>query len=423
VNEALDLQPKNHEFLITKANLLQSALRPDEALSLYRRAALLATDPWVQTNIFFCQEIIRSRTPDGLYTNGILSEFYQSLITQRRHQEASVFLPRIDSERVRLHAFWSTRLAQIRFGGKLNLEKNGGLYLDAQNLIIPSLEPLRGLPLSRLNLGGSKGFTTLGPLSGMPLRELTLYGDISDLTPLKGLPLRILHLDGVAGVRDIKPLEGLPLDTLGLTYTRVTDLSPLRGMPLRKLGLGGLAISNLDSIAHLKLEHLDLFECRVGDIGLLANMPLQHLDASRLPVKDWTFLAKLPLKHLMVRETSFSDLTLITNLKLLSLEIGRTKVTDFKPLERFELLGLELGGLNITNLDFARRMPLENLYLMDCTNIADFSGLRDLKSLRNVLLPPTFRDFEILRSLTNLSKVGFSFDMAPVEQFISRHSK
>ena len=54
----------------------------------------------------------------------------------------------------------------------------------------------------------------------------------SDLTPLKGMPLTILNLIRCSDVHDLTPLKGMPLTILQLQETQVTDLTPLKGMKI-----------------------------------------------------------------------------------------------------------------------------------------------------------------------------------------------
>jgi Leucine-rich repeat (LRR) protein len=81
---------------------------------------------------------------------------------------------------------------------------------------VSNLRALKGMPLVYLNL------------SFLPV------SDLSVLASLKSL--QHLVLEDVP-VTDLTPLRGLPVQRLGITGTRVTDLTPLKGLPLYHLVL------------------------------------------------------------------------------------------------------------------------------------------------------------------------------------------
>src|SRR5262249_33087160 len=114
--------------------------------------------------------------------------------------------------------------------GKLsNLEPLRGLpltELDCGWAQGRDLAPLKGTGLTPLLRAGPRGITDLARLAGMPLRELQLEGctQLDSLEPLRKLPLARLNVADTA-VRDLAPLRGRKLTSLSVHATRVNDLS------------------------------------------------------------------------------------------------------------------------------------------------------------------------------------------------------
>ena len=116
--------------------------------------------------------------------------------------------------------------------------------LDTYVAAIDTLDPLRGLPIENLDLGGAR-ISDLEPLRGMPLQSLVLGGTkVTDLAPLAGMPLVSLRLDSTP-VEDLSPLKGLPLAELNLNGSKVRSLAPLAGMPLRSINVARTPVRDL----------------------------------------------------------------------------------------------------------------------------------------------------------------------------------
>jgi formylglycine-generating enzyme required for sulfatase activity len=113
-------------------------------------------------------------------------------------------------------------------------------HLDLYGTVgVTSLQPLQGMPLEYLNLA-QLPVSDLSPLKGMTsLRRLILHDmeKLSDLAPLKGIPLTALDLQDCRAVRDLEPLKGMPLTRLLMFNTAATDLRPLQGMALEEIRL------------------------------------------------------------------------------------------------------------------------------------------------------------------------------------------
>lgn len=106
--------------------------------------------------------------------------------------------------------------------------------LDIRDTAVTDLSSLRGQPLQQLQ--GTGKMKDLSQLKEFPkLGMLAWVGpDVSDITGLRGLPITALDLRGTK-VTDISGVRGLPLESLAISDTKVTDLSPLKGCPLKHL--------------------------------------------------------------------------------------------------------------------------------------------------------------------------------------------
>jgi tetratricopeptide (TPR) repeat protein len=106
-------------------------------------------------------------------------------------------------------------------GTRLNVDKVGDYALDLpNNLPVGDLEPLRGIPLSRLTIQNAGKVSDLAPLKGMPLTSLTFMvgSQIGDLAPLQGMPLSQLTIAFAPKVRDLSPLKGMPLKSVDFLH-------------------------------------------------------------------------------------------------------------------------------------------------------------------------------------------------------------
>lgn len=89
----------------------------------------------------------------------------------------------------------------------------------------------------------------------MPLTTLDCsLTRVSDLSPLKGMPLTSLNVSRCSAIGDLGPLKGMQLITLHCSKTQVSDLRPLVGMPLKELLLMETRVTDLTPLAGMKLE-------------------------------------------------------------------------------------------------------------------------------------------------------------------------
>jgi len=227
---------------------------------------------------------------------------------------------------------------------------------------IDSLEPLRGLPISNLDLSGQDRVRDLAPLASLPLTSLILNGCAAkDLAPLAGLRLRRLSA-GTHVLDAADRLHGMPLEALDLTWSGQDSLAALAGLPLRELRLYGCdVLADISAAAAMPLEVLAL-EANgnrpggpLNDLRPLRGKPLR--DLSLLWQRGVTELAPLqgaPLGRVALTGTAIANLAPIAQPALRSLLISETAVAELKPLLGLQLDTLELSPQRI-------RSPLADL--------------------------------------------------------------
>lgn len=326
-------------------------------------------------------------------------------------------------------------------GFKFSLTKlPGGTYqLNFQGQPLSDLSILRGAPISELSLDSCR---------------------VTDLSPIKDLRLRSLNLSGNP-VENLASLQGMLLEELTLARTNVADLSPLVGLPLKNLYLQGCRnvadVSVIASISTLekvtvptmarniellrKLPKLTMLDYEVAEQypyapastaeafwnDLATNHWLSHLRESgieinalkKLPDRTWyvdlenstirdlAFLKGAPISKLWLGNTGVSDLTPLSDMVLTELRLYHTQVTDLSPLKGMPINYLHLSGTRITDISALREMPLVTLRMHDCFHLIDLQPLSGIATLRNVTLPPRFKNIESLRALSDLELIGF----------------
>ncbi len=163
-----------------------------------------------------------------------------------------------------------------------------GVYTDA----VSDVRPVRALAgLTTLNLNGTEPgrgkLTDLSPIRGLPLTVLNVWQnpDLIDLSPVEGMKL-VLFQAGDTAVEDLTPLAEMPLGTLAVNDCRVRDLTPVRTMPrLRLLRCDGCPLTSLAPLVGSSVRELtftpDLLR---GDDAVLAMLKLDRVN--RRPLKE-----------------------------------------------------------------------------------------------------------------------------------------
>ncbi|MFW5752410.1 MAG: hypothetical protein ACOCYV_00005, partial [Planctomycetota bacterium] len=225
-----------------------------------------------------------------------------------------------------------------------------GLSVSLSGAEICDLEPLRNLPVRRLDLHGNR-ITDLWPLADCPLVWLDISDNpVSDLGPLRGLELEELQADRCR-IHDLGPLADCPLIELSLSANRIESIAALRGMPLRRLDLSHNRVADLSPLAGAQIDRLGVRDNPgLEDLGPLAGMPLAQFDCSRTAVADLGPLAGAPLHLLHFGQTPVRDLSPLAKMPLRYLSCDYCGVEDLTPLTGMDLKHLEASGNRISSL-------------------------------------------------------------------------
>jgi serine/threonine protein kinase/Leucine-rich repeat (LRR) protein len=284
---ALNLQPKSSEYLLAKADLLESQLRLDEAAAAYRAALKVnPTDSRAEKHALLCEKWNSStQVEPGKLPREALAELYSVMVAEHRPPVELMPIARLlGEEKALLLSFWLEKLKDLPLAGdppvekRLTMRPDGLLALDLTGSTIADLSPLAGMPLGSLSLIECGNVADLKPLEKLPLKELRLLRTaVSDLTPLRAVPtLEMLDLNE-SPVSDISALRGLKLTKLSLWNVSVSDLTPLGGMPLRQFLCSALPARDFSVLAGAPLEELTLHKTTIADLSLLRGMPLREL--------------------------------------------------------------------------------------------------------------------------------------------------
>jgi serine/threonine protein kinase/Leucine-rich repeat (LRR) protein len=344
VSLAIELDGNNPDFLLWRANLLQSTQRIAEAANGYRTVLAFRPDEAARLNLDLCERLLRENHPGSPLSRDAQTDLYHALLDQDRGLEAVPL-----GRELRLGLETAEMNIKARLRGLTGIEgfdwnrlrrlEDGTFLLSLADLKASELPDFSGLPISQLDIHNT---------------------NITDLTPLRGLKLRLLH-GYRTQVRDISPLAGMPLEEISLNSPNA-GLQALKGMPLRKASLQN---------------------CPISDLSILAAANLEYLVLNTSPCEDLSPLRGQAIVELRLRETRVRDLSPLAGMPLRVLDLGGTQVTDLSPL----------AG-----------MPLEELDIMG-TKVTDLHPLLECKNLRVLALPKMEADIGYLREHTSLLSI------------------
>ncbi|MES2571636.1 MAG: protein kinase, partial [Verrucomicrobiota bacterium] len=239
IDYALEQVPNDPEYQALRANILQSLLRWEEAVTAYE--SVLKRNPdhkSAKLNLALTRRLLGQAATEGKLTPAILREFHTALLGQNRVGEALGALKEIGHDRQLFSNHWKAFFRNAGLKERSVSTDDETLEVDLSKTPQPDLRKLGDAPIVSLNLDD----TGLGDITGLKGRELQrLFLNrtrVRVLTPLTGMPLKALALDATR-ITDLTPLEGAPLLSLRMADTRISDLSPLRGMKLEQLVASG----------------------------------------------------------------------------------------------------------------------------------------------------------------------------------------
>ncbi len=226
---------------------------------------------------------------------------------------------RLHRYRAELGAIWPG--VQVAVGGI-------GLSVDLRMCGVDDLEPLRGMPINQLDIGGN-AVRDLGPLAGMPLTRL--------YAPLNR-------------IEDLSPLDGLPLERLDIGGNAVAELEPLSGCPLRMLYCSFNRIAGLDALAGMPLAYLFAQQNRIADLGPLAGLALRSLGLGNNRIERVDALARFSVDDLLLQGNRIGVLDGIAGKQFSVLSLGRNLIEDPRPLADATIAYLDLSANRVRQL-------------------------------------------------------------------------
>jgi eukaryotic-like serine/threonine-protein kinase len=335
-------------------------------------------------------------------------------------------------------------LALRKSGYMFSLSKlsTGTYYVSIENQPLSDLSFLKGMPISDLWLSGCK-VSDFSPIQDLPIRVLGLYRNpVSDVRALRKMPLEELSLEE-SNVSDLSPLRGLRLKKLLLhDCEKLADVGslvdirtlekltvPVHARNIEKLrqlpNLKWLAFGISDTPPRFPFTTTEQFWEEFGQRGWLRALHAAGLkpkrqerksdgtweiDLSQSAITDLSILHGAPISLLWIFETGVSDLEPLRGMPLKKLHLYKTGVTDLSPLQGMPLVYLNLVATHVTDLSALRGMPLSQLSLASCNDLTDLSPLADVKTLKEIVLPPHAKNFPFLRDFATLERVSYTED-------------
>lgn len=283
VDTALDYQPDHAEARLLKGQLLLVRREfGNAAVELDKYLHLRPTDPQAKK----LAELARRAKPDDAATLAALGEVLRQQGAYPLDWHLFRSAEQYVQSRQELVSLCQKRLDAAWPGleRRLEMDKDGQIHLNLSKCgrWVQDLAPLKGIPLTTLNLRECDRVRELSPLQGMKLVVLNMDGcrQVQDLKPLQGMPLTRLDLAGCDRVEDLTPLRDMKLTSLSLEACRqVRDLTPLKQMPLRSLDLWGCGqIRDLTPLRGMALASLNVRSCgQVRDLTPLQEMSLTEI--------------------------------------------------------------------------------------------------------------------------------------------------
>ena len=225
--------------------------------------------------------------------------------------------------------------------------------------------------------------------------------DISPLCTIKTLRYLALNCNPIKSIEGIEALQNLRGITLN--GTDVSDISPLFKIPtLENICFESTYVNSIEGIGNLAR----LTELRTGDSNLTDISPLNQIDFSYINdtdgfafnahqsrIKDFSPLKRIP----KFREVSVnvrrmdSILPYIRDKEVHHVKIGGSDIRSIEQLSSIKFLDILhlAGSYQLTSLDgIEKHTGLQEILLIHCPNIADFTPLLELPELTCLIVSP-----------------------------------
>lgn len=407
---AIQLDGENPRWPARQGQILDAALRFPEAAAAYTRAAALDPGgPWKEARAA-SEKLAAARKADGTYPTAPLRELYQRALKEDRPADALLLGNPLKLAAAETLPLWQAKLNAWlgKDAPSIRLMSDGGMELRLVRMGLSEITPLKGMPLTVLNLFGNERLSDLSPLVNMPLVSLDVTNTkVSDLSPLTGMKLTKLLIANTP-VTDLTPLRGMPLVSFQCSGG-VTDISPLRDSPLTGLArFDGSRFTDLSPLAGKKPQELILSDVPLKNIEVIRGMPVKqfHLRAGGYGPELIDLVLSLPRLEILTLNPStpgFERLRTHPTLKFIGHDQNKPDlqlpVADYwraydertTEAQKNALLKLDVRKLG----DGTKRLQLQDPALtaipqLDWTNVSVFiffnTKISDLSPLRGVKL-------------------------------------
>src|SRR5262245_357324 len=162
---AAKLRPEAPEYLLAKADLLETQFRLADAAAAYRAALKLTPDDArASANAQLCDEIAAAgKTPEGKLSRENLAKLSMQMAKDQRPAAEIMPVARmLGDEKKYIVSYWLDRLKDLPNGTdtpldkRLTVREDGLLDLDLGETKIVDLSPLASMPLGTLNIPNCK---------------------------------------------------------------------------------------------------------------------------------------------------------------------------------------------------------------------------------------------------------------------------
>lgn len=243
----------------------------------------------------------------------------------KRALQLRALATRVPGFKQRIREAWPA--AQVRMS-------DDGLHVVIRGCAAIDLEPLRGMPLRRLDCSNNQ-IVNLDPLAGMDLRELRCGGNrIRSLDALRDMPLSLLDC-ARNRIKSLSPLTELPLEEIYCAHNRIGDLAPLRRLALTALDCSDNPVTSLSALAGMPLVSLRCQNCRLTSLESLHDTQIAQLWCGGNELVTLDGLEGLPLRYLNVVRNPLVDITALAQAEQLEdCYFDETRISGFGPLLR-----------------------------------------------------------------------------------------
>jgi serine/threonine protein kinase len=282
---ATEVDPKNGDYQLFAARILQGQGRLEEAAAAFRTVTQVRKDLLAEENLGLCERLI------SLFGNADLPlSAKATLMIALEQQGRSKDAGDLTADLIKSASDNARRIEELlsKMPGwnpsRLRGLPDGTFSLNAVNLKIESPATLERLPISDLKL-----------------ESLALPAETEWLETLPKLPLKFLSVRSCK-LADVRFLAGTQLERLDLSDNPVSDLTPLQGLPLRQLNLSRTQTPDLTPLAACqKLEQIVLPE-PAHNVELLKSLsslqrisPQENYGSPAQTAQEfWSSLSKAP---------------------------------------------------------------------------------------------------------------------------------